>query len=210
MSPPTLQTIVLGSRNPGKLRELREALGDLPVDLRRLDDCRQAQMPQEDGTTFAQNARKKALGLAGQLDTWVVADDSGLCVDALGGRPGVRSARYAQPDATDAQNLQRLLEELADVEDAKRDAKFVCALALASPQGLLFETQRSCKGRITRHPRGHNGFGYDPLFLYPPYGATFAEVSPEAKNQVSHRGKALRALAQRLPELLEARHEEDP
>ena len=200
--------IVLGSRNPGKLRELQAALAHLPVDLSGLDTHPDAIVPEETGETFAENARLKALGLARQLGVWVLADDSGLCVDALGGRPGVQTARYAGPGATDADRIAKLLDELRDVEQPNRGARFVCALALASPDGILLEVEESCRGRIARHPRGENGFGYDPVFLYPDFGATFAEVSDEAKNKVSHRGRAVRALADALRGLLAATEKE--
>jgi XTP/dITP diphosphohydrolase len=200
--------IVLGSRNPGKLRELAAILGDLPVELCGLDVYPSAHAPEETGESFAENARAKALGLAEQLGTWVLADDSGLCVDALDGRPGVHSARYAGPEASDADKVAKLLGELGEIDVLHRGARFVCALALASPEGVLLEVEQACRGRITRHPHGENGFGYDPVFLYPDFGATFAEVSAEAKNKVSHRGKALRALAERLSELLAAQAKE--
>ena len=203
----TARLLVLGSTNAGKLRELRTLLAGLPVDVRGLGDYPDAQPPEETGETFADNARLKALALARQLGCWVLADDSGLCVDALGGRPGVRSARYAGDDATDAANVAKLLDELAAVDGPKRTAAFVCVIALASPEGVVLETEGRCEGRIVRHPRGHNGFGYDPVFFYPDFGATFAEVSAEAKNGVSHRGKALGELAERLPATLAA-HEE--
>jgi XTP/dITP diphosphohydrolase len=196
--------IVLGSTNRGKLRELQAVLADQPVALRCLDDYRDAVVPEEDGETFAENARKKAVGLAEQIGEWVLADDSGLCVDALDGRPGVRSARFAGPDADDQANVALLLDEMRDVPDAQRSAAFHCALVLASPEGPLLQTEAACKGRITRHPRGESGFGYDPVFLYPEYGATFAEVSADAKNEVSHRGQAVRAFAKALPQLLAA------
>jgi glucokinase len=195
--------IVLGSHNKGKLRELRAALGSLPIALRGLDACPEARAPEETGEAFAENARLKARELARQLGEWVLADDSGLCVDALGGRPGVRSARYAGPGATDGQKIGRLLGELSNVEEPKRGAAFVCTLALASPEGVLLEVRGACRGRILRQPRGRNGFGYDPVFFCPDLGATFAEVSIEAKSQVSHRGRALRALARGLAGLLE-------
>jgi XTP/dITP diphosphohydrolase len=163
----------------------------------------------EDGQTFAENARKKALSLAKELGVWVVADDSGLCVDALDGRPGVWSARYAGEDATDEANVAKLLEELGDVADADRGAEFVCTIVLASEEGVLVETKGTCRGRITRAPRGENGFGYDPVFLYPEFAATFAEVSADAKNSVSHRGQALREFAERLPAILKASGDED-
>jgi len=200
--------IVLGSRNPGKLRELQAVLGHLWVELRGLDAYRDARIPEETGETFAENARLKALGLAKLLGTWVLADDSGLCVDALGGRPGVHSARYAGPNATDEQRVAKLLDALRDIEDSERGAAFACAIALGSRDGILLESEGACRGRITREPRGKNGFGYDPIFYYPDFGATFAEVSADAKNRVSHRGRALRALAERLPELLAAHQEE--
>jgi len=196
------RVIVLGSRNAGKLREVRAALERLPVDLRGLHHYPQAQPPEETGATFAENARLKATALAAQLGTWVLADDSGLCVDALGGRPGVRSARYAGPEATDAERVAKLLGELRGVAEPQRTARFVCALALAAPEGLLLEVEAACEGRITRQPRGSNGFGYDPVFYYPEFGATFAEVPLERKNAVSHRGRALAALAEQLAGLL--------
>lgn len=196
--------VVLGSTNRGKLRELQAILADQPVALRCLDDYPDAVPPEEDGETFLENARKKAVELARQIGEWTLADDSGLCVEALGGQPGVRSARFAGPKANDKANVARLLEELQEVPDAQRGAEFQCVLVLASPDGPLLQAEGACKGRITRHPRGGNGFGYDPVFLYPEYGATFAEVSAEAKNEVSHRGKAVRAFAEALPPVLAA------
>jgi len=200
--------IVLGSTNSGKLRELQAILADQPVALRSLGDYPDAIPPEEDGATFAENARKKALGLAQQIGEWVLADDSGLCVDALEGRPGVQSARYAGAHADDAGRVAKLLDELHDVDDAGRGAEFRCAIVLASPDGELLQTEGVCRGRITRHPRGENGFGYDPVFLYPEYGATFAEISAEAKNEVSHRGLAVRAFARDLPPVLAAHENE--
>ena len=200
----TKRTIVIGSHNEGKVREVRSALAGLPLELPSLADFPQATPPEETGSTFAENARLKALELARQLGLWVLADDSGLCVDALGGRPGVESARYAGPDATDAERVAKLLEELREVEPRRRGARFVCVLVLASPERVVLEVEGECRGRITRCPRGSNGFGYDPVFFYPDFGATFAEVSTEAKNQVSHRGRALRELARRLPAILMA------
>jgi len=194
--------IVLGSRNRGKLREFQAGLAGLPIELRGLDAYPGVEPPEETGETFAANARLKALGLARQLGEWVLADDSGLCVDALGGGPGVRSARYAGPHATDAERVAKLLGELADVEEASRGARFVCALALAAPDRVLIEVAGACHGRIIRQPRGADGFGYDPVFLYPELGLTFAELPLEEKNQVSHRGRAIAALAGRLAGLL--------
>jgi XTP/dITP diphosphohydrolase len=198
------RVIVLGSTNPGKLRELRRLLGGLPIAVRGLGDYPEAEPPEETGETFAENARLKATALARQLDCWVLGEDSGLCVDALGGRPGVRSARYAGEDATDEANTAKLLEELADVDCPRRTAAYVCVAVLASPDRVLAQSEGRCEGSIARHPRGQGGFGYDPVFFYPDFGATFAEVSAEAKNSVSHRGQALRRLTERLPGLLAA------
>lgn len=194
--------VVIGSHNRGKLREFQAALAALPVELRNLDAYPGVEPPEETSETFAENARLKAVGLARQLGAWVLADDSGLCVDALGGRPGVRSARYAGPGASDADKVAKLLGELRDVPEPDRGARFVCALALAATEGVLLEVEEACPGRILREPRGHDGFGYDPVFLYADFGQTFAEIPMDAKNKVSHRGRAIAALARRLPELL--------
>ena len=178
----------------------------MPVEWRTLDAYPQAVAPEETGATFAENARIKALGLARQLGAWVLADDSGLCVDALGGRPGVRSARYGGHGATDAQKVAKLLGELRDVPSERRGAAFVCAAAIASPERILLEAEGRCAGVLRFEPRGHNGFGYDPIFEDPESGATFAELPEEAKNRISHRGRALRQLAARLPDLLAEKH----
>ena len=199
--------LVVGSTNRGKVREICALLAGLPIEVQSLADFPEAEAPEETGSSFAENARLKAIGLAAQLGAWVLADDSGLCVDALGGAPGVRSARYAGSGATDEERVAKLLDVLTEVEGPERSAAFECAMALASPEQVLLETSGRCEGRIVRHPRGHNGFGYDPVFYYPDFGATFAEVSPDAKNGVSHRGQALRALAERLPALLAAQED---
>ena len=199
---PSGRLVVIGSRNQGKLREFQAALAGLQIELRNLDAYPGIEPPEETGETFAENARLKATVLARQLGTWVLADDSGLCVDALGGRPGVRSARYAGPGATDAVKVAKLLGELRGVEEGRRTARFVCALALASPEGVLIEVEAACEGRIIEKPRGCDGFGYDPVFLYREFGMTFAEIPLGRKNTVSHRGRAIAALARRLPELL--------
>ena len=169
--------------------------------------------PEETGRTFADNARDKALYYANATARWCLADDSGLEVDALGGAPGVRSARYAADclgpgaprEAVDAANSARLLEELKDVPDEKRTARFVCCLALAGRGQILIETAGTVEGRIGREARGSNGFGYDPLFFVPGLGRTAAELRPEEKNRISHRGQAVRRLADRLKELLRQR-----
>ena len=204
------RAIVLATRNPGKLREIREVLADLPVETTGLPACGEIPEPAETGRTFAQNARQKALYYARATARWCLADDSGLQVDALDGAPGVRSARYAADTAApgagrptlDAANNAKLLAALADVPDADRTARFVCHLALADPEGILLETRGTVEGRIARAPRGANGFGYDPLFFLPPLDRTAAELTPQHKNAISHRGQAVREFAAMLKRLL--------
>ncbi|HEX8201418.1 MAG TPA: non-canonical purine NTP pyrophosphatase [Isosphaeraceae bacterium] len=159
----------------------------------------------EDAETFAGNARKKAVEAARALGIWAVADDSGLAVDALGGAPGVLSARYAGRHGDDEANNRKLLEALAGVPDDRRGAAFVCALALADPSGAIRgEVQASCRGRITPEPRGAGGFGYDPLFLIPEYHQTFGQLSALVKHQLSHRARAFARLRPDLERLIAA------
>ena len=156
----------------------------------------------EEGSTFAENAQKKALTVARFSGEMALADDSGLVVDELGGEPGVHSARFAGPGADDRANNALLLKRLAGVPPEKRQAAFHCAMVLAFPDGRTFLVEETCRGRILDAPRGEGGFGYDPLFFYEPTGMTFAEMDPAAKNEVSHRGKALRRMVKLLEELL--------
>ncbi|NLF29492.1 MAG: RdgB/HAM1 family non-canonical purine NTP pyrophosphatase [Planctomycetes bacterium] len=205
-----MRTLVVATGNPGKLREIRQSLGELPVRVVGLRDLPPIGEPDETGDTFAANARDKATYYARATGHWCVADDSGLVVDALGGRPGVYSARYAADrcsddagrDIIDAANNARLLEELADVPDQCRTARFVCVLALSDGDRILLETSGTVEGRIAHAPRGGNGFGYDPLFLLPDRGVTTAELSPDEKNAVSHRGQATRRFADELRKLV--------
>ena len=187
--------VVLASANPGKLRELAALLGPLGWELTP-QSAFGVEPAEETGDTFAANALLKARHAADGAGRPALADDSGLEVDALGGRPGVRSARYAGPECDDAANNRRLLEELADVPDAERTARYRCVIAFAraadDPAPVLAE---GCwEGRILRAPRGANGFGYDPLFHVPTHGCASAELEPAVKNGLSHRGAALRAL----------------
>lgn len=157
----------------------------------------------EDGATFAANARKKASETARAVGLWVVADDSGLTVDALGGAPGVLSARFAGGHGDDAANNQRVLELLAETPDDRRGAAFVCALAVADPTGTIrLEAAGECRGRITRSLRGPNGFGYDPMFLIREYHQTFGELIPLVKSQLSHRARAFAHLRPELDRLI--------
>jgi XTP/dITP diphosphohydrolase len=205
-----VRTIVLATGNPGKLREIRQTLGDLPVQVLGLADLPAIDEPAEDGDTFAANARDKAAYYARATGHWCLADDSGLVVDALDGRPGVYSARYAAEDCppgagrdvVDAANNRKLLGELADVPDQERTARFVCALALADGDSILLEASGAVEGRIGYEPHGANGFGYDPLFRLSDRDITTAELPPEQKNAISHRGQATRQFAELLKELL--------
>lgn len=183
------QIIVLATRNQGKVKELREMLADFPVDIRSLADFGPLPEVVEDGATFDDNAYKKALFTAKALGLPAMADDSGLVVEALDGAPGVHSARYAGEEADDAANIAKLLKAMEGRED--RRAAFVCVLSLAVPAGPALTYEGRCEGEITHEPRGSQGFGYDPVMFYAPLGKTFAELTSEEKNRVSHRGAAM-------------------
>ena len=181
--------------NPGKLREFKQILGDA---VRELPDLKAIPSPEETGATFEENAVLKAVYYSRFCDAPLFVDDSGLEVDALGGEPGVYSARYAGPDATDDANNRLLLEKMRGIPN--RRARFVCVVALASNGNLIRTFRGEVEGELLTGPRGPNGFGYDPLFFYPPFGCSFGEVSPGRKQEVSHRGKALRALREFVAE----------
>ncbi len=198
-----LHTLVVGTRNEKKKKEMETILADIPVRLQSLADYPDAPDVEEDAPTFDGNARKKALTLANALNRWVVADDSGLEVDALQGRPGVWSARYAGRGASDDQKCEKLLGELAGVPEKERTARFRCVIALARPGEVLFTVEGRCEGRIAEEMEGRGGFGYDPVFFYPERGCTFAQMAPEEKNSVSHRGKALKLFEARLLKRIE-------
>jgi len=187
------------STNPGKLREFALAAqecGRTDIVIEVLSGLKQISPPEEDGKTFEENATKKAIYYSRFSNELVLADDSGLEVDALNGAPGVYSARYAGPGASDEDNNNLLLRDLGTA--SHRDARFVCVLALAQKEQMLLTTRGVVEGQILISPRGENGFGYDPLFFYPQLGRSFAELSPEEKFSVSHRGKALRLLFERF------------
>jgi len=222
--PPPDGRILLATRNRGKAREIRdvlEPLGLRVVALDELDPEGRIPAPPEDAATFAENARRKAAYYARTTGCWALADDSGLEVDALGGAPGVRSARYAADAnegpgpggdraSADAANNARLLRELSDVPDDRRAARFVCHLSLSDGRRVVCEADGAVDGRIARRPAGGNGFGYDPLFHLPELGRTAAELPPEQKNAVSHRGRAVRRFARRLRAMLAADKEPPP
>jgi len=199
--------LVFATRNRGKLVELEQLLSDLAVEVLSLDDvARDLPDVVEDGDTFAANATKKAIEISEATGLPALADDSGLEVDALGGAPGVHSARYSGSDARgadrDAANIDRLLAELSEVPDDRRSARFRSVLALADRSGRLgaevLVTDGACEGQILRERRGNGGFGYDPVFLVPELGLSFAEIPRDQKNQLSHRGRATRAMKPRI------------
>jgi XTP/dITP diphosphohydrolase len=205
--------ILVATTNPGKVRELRALLG-AQVEWKSLADFPGIPEVKEDGATFAENARKKALGYAQATGLWTLADDSGLVVDALDGAPGVNSARFsgdrpkgADRKLLDRRNMEKLLSLLQDVPAEKRTARFVCCLCLADPAGVLLETRGTLEGIIAAEPAGTGGFGYDPVFLVPPLGKTVAQLGAEEKNAISHRGNAMRALKPLLMGLLQTARE---
>lgn len=198
--------ILVASTNPGKLKELREML-DADIEWVGLSDFRDIAEIAEDGATFAENARKKALGYAKQTGLWTLADDSGLVVDALGGRPGVKSSRFsgtknAERKLLDHKNMVKVLELLKNVPAEKRAARFVCHLCLADKDKILAETEGTLEGVIADREAGTNGFGYDPIFFVPHLNKTVARLRREEKNAISHRGCAIRKLKPLLDKLL--------
>lgn len=193
----TIARLVLATANPGKVRELRPLVAEwgAGIAVLSLADVASPAIPEETGETYLENARLKARAVAAASGLAALADDSGIEVDALGGEPGVRSARYGGAGLDDAGRTRRLLEALAGVPDERRTARYVAVAVIARPDGASQSFRGVCEGRIARAPRGAGGFGYDPIFFYPPLGATFAEVEAERKHAVSHRGRAFRALA---------------
>jgi XTP/dITP diphosphohydrolase len=193
--------LLVATTNPGKLREIRSLLADAPVDLVSLGDLPPIEEPEETGETFQDNARLKARYYATQSGMLTVAEDSGLVIDALNGEPGVRSARFLRPDASYAERFAEIFSRLDAQSEKSRAARFICALAVVQDRAILFETMGTVEGEIAHVPRGTHGFGYDPIFYYPPYQHTLAEVTDEEKLTVAHRGKAFRALAKWLRQL---------
>lgn len=197
--------LILGTANRKKGQELAHLFAPAGVELRTLADLPNVIDVVEDGATFAANAALKASQQARHLGQWVLADDSGLMVDALGGAPGVFSARYYGPAATDATNNEKLLDELRDVPLEKRAAQFVCHICLADASGAIrAESEASCRGRILFAPRGTHGFGYDPLFEIVEYHRPFGELSHLVKSYLSHRARAAARLIPRLIELIDS------
>lgn len=198
MTTGTRSELLVATTNSGKLREIRELLGNVAVDLLTLGDVPAIEAPEETGTTFEENARLKATYYSTHAGLLTVAEDSGLVIDALGGAPGVHSARYLRPDASYAERFDEIYRRLNERPEVGRSARFVCALAVADGNTVVFETTGTVEGEIAEVPRGTEGFGYDPMFLFPAYRRTLAEVSREEKLAVAHRGKAFRDLARWL------------
>ncbi|OQA00493.1 MAG: dITP/XTP pyrophosphatase [Planctomycetes bacterium ADurb.Bin401] len=211
--------ILVATTNPGKLKEISEML-DFDIEWKSLADFPDIKEVEEDGKTFAENAQKKALGYAKQTGLWTLADDSGLVVDALGGLPGVNSARFSgqsrdnshpsrdsngavvNRDLIDHKNMAKLLSLMENIPDEKRTARFACCLCLAAPDKILAETSGSLQGTIIRKEQGTNGFGYDPIFYIPGLKKTVAQLDSEQKNNISHRGRAIEKLKPILRQLI--------
>ena len=184
--------LLIATHNAGKVRELEILLAGLPLRLRSLAEFPEIVEVEETGATFAENGALKARGYAAQTRLWTLADDSGLEVDALGGAPGVLSARYGGAGASDAERTARLLAELSRTDDRQRRARFVCVIAIADPAARIAHTSMgTCEGSIALAPRGENGFGYDPVFIPDGYEESFGELSAEIKRRISHRARAL-------------------
>jgi len=193
-------TIVIATRNKGKTAEIRDLLKDAPIAIKNLNDFGPIPEAAEDGNTFDENAYQKSSLTARVLGLPALADDSGLCVAALDGAPGIYSARYAGENATDAENIARLLAAMENKQN--RAAAFECVLSLAVPTGAALTYEARCEGLITQAPEGECGFGYDPVFYYPPLEKTFAQLTREEKSRVSHRGKALRELQSEIDKVV--------
>jgi len=193
--------LLLASQNPGKLNEMKLLVDGLPFRVRSARELGIEDAPEETGETFLENARLKALAYARRSGLMAVADDSGISVDALGGEPGLYSSRFGGEGASDLDRNRLLLEKLRDVPWEKRGAHFTSAVVAAKAGRVLFEAQERVDGLIASGMRGENGFGYDPLFFYPPFGCTFGEVPHQQKDRVSHRGKAFARLRRFLAEL---------
>ncbi len=195
--------LLVATGNRGKLRELKQLLIPLDLEVMGLDQLDNPPVVAEDGATFTDNARKKALTLARFSGCLTLADDSGLCVDLLNGAPGVFSARYAGEQGDDKANNARLLKELLEIPLNQRKAHFHCCIALAWPDGRCETVEGQVDGLIIDQQRGSHGFGYDPLFLVPEYGKTMAELPADIKNRISHRGRALQKILPLLKEIIQ-------
>lgn len=195
--------IIFATGNPGKMREIRQILGDLGCEILSMKEAGAAPDIVEDGTTFGENAEIKARAVWACTGEIVLADDSGLVIDYLGGEPGIYSARYLGEDTSYEIKNRNLIERLSQAQGAERAARFVCNIAAVLPDGQVLHTEATMEGVIAQEPAGSGGFGYDPILLLTEYGVTSAELTMEEKNRISHRGKALEAMKQKLKVILE-------
>ncbi|MFJ7971152.1 XTP/dITP diphosphatase [Psychrobacillus sp. NPDC096389] len=197
-----MKKIIIATKNKGKAKDFEALFGPLGYEVLTLHDVAEDMDVEETGTTFEENALLKATALANHLQTMVIADDSGLEIDALDGRPGIYSARYAGEEKSDEANIDKVLEELKDIKESERTARFVCAIAVASPNSEPFTVRGTCEGTIAKERKGTNGFGYDPIFFVPAENKMMAELTAEEKGAISHRGNALQLLAVNLDDLV--------
>ncbi|SER88854.1 XTP/dITP diphosphatase [Psychrobacillus sp. OK032] len=197
-----MNKIIIATKNKGKAKDYEALFGPLGYEVLTLHDVADDMDVEETGSTFEENALLKATALANHLQTMVIADDSGLEIDALDGRPGIYSARYAGEEKSDEANIDKVLEELKDVKESERSARFVCAIAVASPTSEPFTVRGTCEGIIASERKGTNGFGYDPIFFVPAENKMMAELTAEEKGAISHRGNALQLLATNLDDLV--------
>lgn len=198
--------IVIATKNRDKLSELKSLLEGLHIGIASLFEYPEIPDIVEDGASFEENARKKALAVAQATAGWALADDSGLAVDALGGEPGIYSARFAGRQGDYAANNAKLIEVMRDIPDGKRGAAFVCAIVLMAPDGREWTVEGRCAGTILRGPKGSYGFGYDPLFFIPEEDKTMAELPSDRKNEISHRGRALAKIREILVDIIRGNH----
>lgn len=190
--------LIIATGNEDKVREIDEILEGTGFEAISMKQAGFNPNIVEDGTTFEENALKKAMAVHELSGEYVMADDSGLCIDALDGAPGIYSARFCGEDSTYEEKFRKIFEMLADVPEDKRTAQFVCAIAVVKPDGTSFTVRGECRGVLHEKPVGENGFGYDPIFYVPEFGMTTAQMDPEVKNSISHRGRALRAMVEKL------------
>lgn len=197
-----MQEVIIATKNPGKAKEFEQMFKPLGYEVKTLLDYPDFQEVEETGMTFEENAILKAEAVSNAFGRMVIADDSGLVVDALEGRPGIYSARYAGEEKNDRKNMDKVLREMENIPDSSRQARFYCALAVASQGRETLTVNGTCEGSILREKRGSHGFGYDPIFFAEEKGKAMAELNPEEKSQISHRAKALKKLEELLPAFL--------
>ena len=193
-----MMRLIIATGNEDKVREIDEILAGTGFEAVSMKQAGYNPDIVEDGTTFEENALKKAMAVHELCKEYVMADDSGLCIDALDGAPGVYSARFCGEDSTYEEKFKKIFEMLAGVPEEQRTAQFVCAIAVVKPDGTSFTVRGEVRGVLHEEPKGENGFGYDPIFYVPEFGMTTAQMDPEVKNSISHRGRALRAMVEKL------------